>query len=246
MIEGAIQFYLEKHNFNTFNLKAVLFDMDGVLYDSMRHHSEAWVKAMIESGLPFTHYDAYINEGRTGTATINSVFVKLNGREAAEDEKQAIYALKSKYFEELGEPIQMPYAYDILKKLKAKGLKIMVVTGSAQPLLIESLTLHFPDMFTKDDVISAFDVSNGKPHPEPYLKALERAGIKPWEAVVIENAPMGVLASSTAQIFTIGVNTGPLEPVILTQNGANIVLLSMKELFEKWDEFHFEKTYKMK
>lgn len=240
MIKNAIQEYLKKNNFKEFNLKAVFFDMDGVLYDSMKHHSLAWTKAMLETGLPFTQYDAYLNEGRTGTATINSVFVKINGREATEDEKKDIYTLKSKYFEELGEPLPMDYAHDILKKLKNKKYRLMVVTGSAQPSLIENLTSHFPNIYTKEDIISAFDVQNGKPHPEPYLKALERAGIHPWEAVVIENAPMGTLASSTAQIFTIGVNTGPLEPIILQENGANIVLTGMKELFEKWDEFNFE------
>lgn len=241
MLEKNIKDYLKKNHFDKFNLKAVLFDMDGVLFDSMKHHSLAWEKAMQESALPFTQYDAYLNEGSTGTATINSVFVKLNGREATEEEKQDIYALKTKYFEALGEPLKMPYAYDILSKLKNKGLKIMVVTGSAQPLLIESLTTNFPDIFTKNEIISAFDVTHGKPHPEPYLRALEKAGIEPWEAVVIENAPMGVQASSAAKIFTIGVNTGPLEPELLLNGGANIVLSGMQELFEKWDSFELEK-----
>lgn len=241
MIENAIQDYLKKNKFKNFNLKAVFFDMDGVLYDSMKHHSKAWVKAMIEFGLPFTEYDAYFNEGRTGSATINSVFVDINGREATEEEKNEIYKLKSKYFEELGETYPMQYAYEVLKLIKSKKYRIMVVTGSAQPSLLENLMTHFPGIFSNNDIISAFDVTNGKPHPEPYIKALNRVGIQPWEAIVIENAPMGVLASSTAQIFTIGVNTGPLNPEILEKNGANVVLPGMKELYEKWDEFYLEK-----
>lgn len=245
MIEKNIREYLAKNNFQEFNLKAVFFDMDGVLFDSMKYHAEAWEKAMNESGLPFTRYDAYLNEGSTGTATINSVFVKLNKREATEEEKHAIYALKTKYFEELGEPLQMPYAYEMLEKLKAEELSIMVVTGSAQPLLIHSLTSHFPAIFTKEKIISAFDVARGKPHPEPYLKALEKAGVKPWEAIVIENAPMGVLAASEAKIFTIGVNTGPLEPELLSNNGANIILNSMQELYEKWDALQVDRRYSL-
>lgn len=236
MVENKIADYLKQNYFQEFALKAVLFDMDGVLFDSMKLHSEAWVKAMTESGLPFTHHQAYMNEGRTGTATINSVFVDINGREATEKEKQDIYALKSKYFDELGEVEVMPYATELLQKLKAKGLKIIVVTGSAQPTLLDNLTVHFPGIFTKDDIISAFDVTHGKPHPEPYLKGLEKAGVQPWEAVVVENAPMGVLAASSAKIFTVGVNTGPLDPASLTENGASIVLSGMQELYEKWDE----------
>ncbi len=235
-IENKIGEYLKQNNFEKFQLKAVLFDMDGVLFDSMKLHAEAWVRAMIESELPFTHHQAYMNEGRTGTATINSVFVDIHGREADEKEKESIYALKSRYFDELGEVEVMPYALELLKKLKEKGLKIIVVTGSAQPTLLENLTVHFPGIFTKNDVISAFDVTHGKPHPEPYLKGLKKADVNPWEAVVIENAPMGVRAASSAQIFTIGVNTGPLDANSLTENGANIVLSGMQELYEKWDK----------
>lgn len=241
MLENLIKEYLKNNNFHRFEVKAVLFDMDGVLYDSMRNHSRAWVKAMNESGLPFTEYQAYLNEGRTGTATVNSVFVTLNGREATEDEKQSIYALKSKYFEELGKIEKMPFAYNLLQKLKLEGYKIMVVTGSAQPTLIDSLTKNFPHIFTKNNIVSALDVKHGKPDPAPYLKALDKLGIQPWEAVVIENAPMGVQASAAAKIFTIGVNTGPLKREDLLENGANLVLDSMQELFDKWDDFQLNK-----
>ena len=91
----------------------------------------------------------------------------------------------------------------------------------------------------KENIISAFDVTRGKPHPEPYLKALQRAGLEPSEALVVENAPLGVKSSSAARIFTIGVNTGPLDTNVLYKNGADLVLDSMHELFEKWDDFGF-------
>ena len=74
-IEKAKESYLERNNFTEMSPKAVFFDMDGVLFDSMPHHSVAWVKAMNESGLEFSEHEAYMNEGQTGTATINSVFV---------------------------------------------------------------------------------------------------------------------------------------------------------------------------
>lgn len=59
--------------------------------------------------------------------------------------------------------------------------------------------------------MTAFDVKLGKPHPEPYLMGLEKAGVKSHEAFVVENAPMGVRAGVAAGIFTIAVNTGPLD-----------------------------------
>jgi len=86
-------------------------------------------------------------------------------------------------------------------------------------------------------MVTAFDVQFGKPHPEPYLMALKKSGLKPWEVVVIENAPLGVESSSKAGLFTIAVNTGPLDPSVLAESGADIVFDSMKELFEQWDSF---------
>lgn len=239
MIESAIDQYLKRHHFQKISPKAVFFDMDGVLFDSMPFHSVAWVRAMNESGLPFTRTEAYMCEGQTGADTINMVFRREYGRESTEAERQAIYKLKSKYFDELGKVERMTYSYELLLKLKAKGYKLFVVTGSAHPSLLDGLKIAFPGIFEKENVISAFDVQNGKPHPEPYLKALKRANLKPWEALVVENAPLGVTSSSTAQIFTFGVNTGPLDRKILAENGADLVLDSLQELFEKWDTFKF-------
>ena len=88
-------------------------------------------------------------------------------------------------------------------------------------------------------MVTAFDVKHGKPHPEPYLMGLEKAGhLKPNEAIVVENAPRGVEAAVAAGIFTIAVNTGPMPDKILADAGANIVLPSMKALYEKWDELY--------
>ena len=77
-------------------------------------------------------------------------------------------------------------------------------------------------------MVTGFDVKHGKPHPEPYLMGLQKAGIQASEAVVVENAPLGVEAAHAAGIFTIAVNTGPLPDDILRQSGADVVLPDMK------------------
>ena len=73
-------------------------------------------------------------------------------------------------------------------------------------------------------MVTAFDVKHGKPHPEPYLMGLAKAGVSASEAVVIENAPLGVQAAHAAGIYTMAVNTGPLSPKVLLDAGADIVL----------------------
>ncbi len=230
-----IQNYLQRNDFQKINPRAVFFDMDGVLFDSMVNHSIAWVKAMNECGLAFTREEAYMHEGQPGTDTVNFAYQRTHERQSTEEERKQIYAIKGRYFEELGEPKRIPFALELAMKLKSQGYILFIVTGSGQPSLLDNIQHYFPGLFEKENIISAFDVKRGKPFPDPYLKALERAAVEPWEAVVIENAPLGVQASSAAQIFTIAVNTGPLDRNVLSENGADIVFDSMKELFEQWD-----------
>ena len=84
-------------------------------------------------------------------------------------------------------------------------------------------------------MVTAFDVKYGKPNPEPYLIGLKKAGIEPNEAVVVENAPLGVKAGVAAGVFTIAVNTGPLPESALLDEGANLLFGSMQELSDKWE-----------
>ena len=237
MFITEIEKFIQKKEYPKFSPKAIFFDMDGVLYDSMKHHATAWVQALQEIGLHFTETEAYMNEGRTGKSTINGVFEKLLGREANEEEMQTIYHLKSDYFEACGKTEQMPFALELLNKIQTQKLQIFVVTGSGQPSLIDNLNLNFPHIFQKEKMVTAFDVKFGKPNPEPYLMALKKSGVQPWEALVIENAPLGVQSATEAGLFTIAVNTGPLDPKVLSESGANVVLEGMKELYQQWDSF---------
>jgi HAD superfamily hydrolase (TIGR01509 family) len=237
MFVPEIKKFLQVYKYPTFSPKGIFFDMDGVLFDSMKYHAEAWVKALNQTGLPFTEYEAYMNEGRTGASTIDGVFLKIYGRKANEEEKQRIYRLKSDFFETHGKTEKMPFVYDLLKKIKTQNLEIFVVTGSGQPTLIDSLAENFPGIFQKQKMVTAFDVKHGKPNPEPYLTALKKSGLKSWEVVVIENAPLGIESAKAAGLFTIAVNTGPLNRNVLIESGADIVFEDIKNLYDQWDVF---------
>lgn len=216
-------------------LKAVLFDMDGVLFDSMPYHSEAWHKVMKSHGLTLSREEAYMHEGRTGASTINIVFQRELGREATQEEIESIYQEKSVLLNSYPEAKPMPGAWELLQKVKKDGLIPMVVTGSGQLSLLERLEHHYPGMFHKELMVTAFDVKYGKPNPEPYLMALKKGGIKADEAVVVENAPLGVEAGHNAGIFTIAVNTGPLNGQVLLDAGADLLFPSMQALNDTWD-----------
>ncbi len=204
--------------------KAVLFDMDGVLFDSMPNHAYAWSHAMTQFGLEMTAYEAYLHEGRTGSGTINILAQRYWGRDATPEEIERIYAAKAATFNTCPEPKPMPDALEALTAAKKLGCKIVLVTGSGQAKLLESLEQHYPGFFRQELMVTGFDVKRGKPDPEPYLMGLEKAGIKAEEGIVVENAPLGVQAAKGAGIFTIAANTGPLEDSILKDAGADIVV----------------------
>ena len=128
----------------------------------------------------------------------------------------------------------MPGAWELLQQVKAGGLIPVLVTGSGQRTLLDRLNRQFPDIFTPDHMVTAFDVRYGKPHPEPYLMGLQKAGVSANEAVVVENAPIGVQAAVAAGVFTIAVNTGPLDAQVLTDAGAQLLFPSMQALSDGW------------
>ncbi|MDR3194952.1 MAG: HAD-IA family hydrolase [Tannerella sp.] len=218
------------------NLKAVLFDMDGVLYDSMPNHAEAWVTVMTGRGYAFTHEDAYLHEGRTGAATIRLV-CEREGISLTERETEALYDEKKELFGALPAPRPIPGVYDLLKTITAGGYTPAVVTGSGHADLFDRLNRTFPGIpFSRDRMVTAFDVKHGKPHPEPYLMALEKGKWHPQEAVVVENAPLGIASAAAAGLFTVAVNTGPLPDFCLLDAGANRLFRNMTELRDAWDE----------
>ena len=131
----------------------------------------------------------------------------------------------------------MPGALEILTKIKEGGLTPMIVTGSGQTSLLDRLNHNFPNIFRKELMVTAFDVKYGKPNPEPYLMALKKGNLKPNEAIVVENAPLGVEAGAAAGIFTIAVNTGPLPDQALLNSGANLLFPSMPDFNEHWQTF---------
>ena len=219
-------------------LRAVLFDMDGVLYNSMPSHAKAWHRAMAHFGYDLPEQEAYMHEGRTGASTINIVSRRQRGVEESEERIQEIYRVKSQFFNEYPPAEPMPGALELLRKLQAQGLKILIVTGSGQASLLDRLNHHFPGVFSRELMVTAFDVQRGKPDPEPYLMGLQKGGLRAEECVVVENAPLGVRAAKAAGIFTIAVNTGPLPDEALINEGADLLLPSMQTLCDVWEQLN--------
>ena len=233
--EQEVKSYLENRSFDSFQPQAVLFDMDGVLYDSMPNHARCWQEAMAKFGLKMTAADVYATEGMRGVETIRLMVKAQQGRDISEDEAQMMYDEKARLFGLLPKAPIMNGVLGLMEKIKTAGMRIVVVTGSGQRPLIERLQHDFKGFVTADKIVSAYDVTRGKPAPDPYLMGLQKAGnLQPWQGIVVENAPMGVRAGVAAKIFTIAVNSGPLPNATLAGEGANIVFDRMTQLRDTW------------
>lgn len=218
-----------------FNSKrAYFFDMDGVLFNSMPHHAIAWEEVMKEHDLPFTAYDCYLNEGRTGESVIREAMWKARNRDATPDEIKQIYTEKSERFnllaQQAGGTMVIDGVAEVLRYVQSTGSQIWVVTGSGMRSLLDNLNNALPPVFQRDRMITAFDVTHGKPDPEPYLKAWERSGLQKEQCFVIENAPLGIRSGKAAGLTVYAVNTGILMREDLAQ--ADQVFDSMAELLE--------------
>lgn len=207
--------------------KAALIDMDGVLYDSMKYHTLAWHQLATELGIPATRDQFYLYEGMTGAATLDLLFQKAFGHPCPPEKIEEYYRRKTVIFREIGRKELMPGAAEMLRGLKEAGLRCVLVTGSGQDSLINEIENDYPGIFLPDDMITAHDVTHGKPHPEPYLRGLEKAGVSAEEAIVIENAPLGVRAGKAAGIFTIAVTTGPIPKEAFLKEKADLIFPDM-------------------
>lgn len=223
------------------DIDAALIDMDGVLYDSMPHHARAWHQMMKEQGISTQPEEFFLYEGMTGPATINLIFRRELGRDATPEEAEKLYARKAAIFVNSGKKDPMPGADRMLKALMRAGIPRVLVTGSAQSSLLNALNDDYPGAFPENMRVTALDVAQGKPDPEPYMKGAEKAGTEPSHTIVIENAPLGVRAGKAAGAFTVAVTTGPIPREEFVKEGADLIFASMDE-FADWLESELPKA----
>lgn len=217
-----------------FQLKGIFFDMDGVLFDSMPLHAKSWIKALGEYGIDLPEQEPYLNEGSTAFYTVQKMFKKYLNKESSLEITEEIKNRKHDIMGNMPKSeimLQMP---ELLKEITAQNIDCWVVTGSAQSILIDRLERVFNGSLQRHKMITAHDVEIGKPNPEPYLKAMLKSGYGIHQSIVVENAPLGVESAKAAGLFTIAINTGPLDPNVLVEAGADLVFSGSEELKENW------------
>lgn len=184
-------------------LKAVIFDMDGVLVDSMPYHADAWISVFAEAGIHIRRQDIYDIEGSNHEGIIGLVFEKA-GRKPEPEDFERLARKKREIFARINKVGVFEGIYECLDFLKKRCL-LGVVSGSDKGVVMEFIERFFPDRF--DAVVTGNDVKKGKPSPEPYLKVVEMLKIRKDECIVIENAPLGVESAKRAGLFCIAIPT---------------------------------------
>lgn len=228
-LDEALARYASRSGHALGKVKAALFDMDGVLYDSMPGHCKAWKQMCDENGIEADPDEFLMYEGRTGASTIDILLRRQFGRAASPEDVKRLYGRKSEIFKAFGKAPLMPGARDAVQAVIAAGATPVLVTGSGQASILDNLNKDYDGAFPPAFRVTAHDVVHGKPDPEPYLMGLAKAGVAKYEAVAVDNAPLGVESASAAGIFTIGVRTGPIPKGALTASGADIEIFSMSE-----------------
>lgn len=187
-------------------IKAVIFDLDGVIVSTDDCHYEAWKKMADEEGI---YFDKEINNRLRGVSRTESLEIILERAEKAytEEEKVALATRKNGYYTEFIKKLTpadiLPGAKETLDELKSNGIKVAIGSSSKNtPIILKQIGLD--NYF--DAVSDGNNISKSKPDPEVFLKAADMLGIPYSECAVVEDADAGIEAGNRAGMKTISVH----------------------------------------
>lgn len=205
-------------------IKAVIFDMDGVIVDSMPYHFLAWYEALRPFGVRVTCFEVYVKEGERWDKSLRDFFKKA-GIKPTKKLLSEVFTLRQKLFKKYFKRFIFKGVKEILSCLKNKGYKLALVTGTPDYEIKRILPKNIYKYF--DAIVAGNMVKKGKPYPEPYLKASSLLKITPNLCVVVENAPYGILSAKRAGMYCIAVSTS-LSKRFLTR--ADVVVGDIREI----------------
>lgn len=187
-------------------IKAVIFDLDGVLVSTDEMHFKAWSRLAEEIGITsFTKEDNLRQRGVSRMASLEIVLEKSDKKFSAE-EKEKLAERKNTYYCEMLKNLTpndvLDGALEFLKYLKANGIKTAVGSASKNaPIILERTGLRE----YLDAVSCGLDVTKSKPDPEVFLVAAKKLGIAPKACLVVEDAHAGIMAAKNGNMYALAV-----------------------------------------
>ena len=188
-------------------IKAVIFDLDGVIVDTAHYHFIAWKRLADELGVPFTEHD---NERLKGVSRMQSmdIILELGALQISMDRKTQLADKKNTWFVEFVEKMKpseiFPGVKQLLEELKSQGIKIALASSSKNARRVIEL-LQIENEF--DAVVDGTMIVHTKPDPEIFLLAAKMINVPASECVVFEDAEAGVEAALAAGMKCVGVGS---------------------------------------
>ncbi|MFH0891134.1 MAG: HAD family phosphatase [Candidatus Liptonbacteria bacterium] len=182
--------------------KAVLFDFDGVLGDTLGDILRAWQSTLAEVGVFFEPEEYFLLEGTKMTEVAKTLCQK-HGVKSADWEK-LVQQKEKNYLQNCSFELY-PGAVELLRALKNKNIRLALVSAARLNRIQGSVPPGFPELF--EVVITGEQTERGKPFPDPYLKASEKLGIEPASCLVVENAPLGIESARAAGMRCVAITS---------------------------------------
>ena len=187
------------------SIKAVIFDLDGVIVSTDDYHYRAWKTMSDAEGI---YFDREINERLRGVSRMESLEIILEKADKAytNEEKNEMAEKKNSLYRELLEELSpmdiLPGVRRVLETLKVNNINIAIGSSSKNtPMILKKIGLN--DYF--DAVADGNEIKNSKPDPEVFLLAAQKLGINPEECLVVEDADAGVEAATAGNMKVLAV-----------------------------------------
>jgi HAD superfamily hydrolase (TIGR01549 family) len=215
-------------------VRALIFDLDGTLVDTVYAHVFAWQRALAEFGHPVDGWRIHRRIGMSGGLFTRAVAREI-GRGLSDDEAEAIQRRHGELFRELQpERRPLPGAIELLRALREAGVPHGIATSGRRPEIDASLeALGVPDDMV---VVERGDVLRAKPEPDLFLACQERLGVAITDCYVVGDAVWDLLAARRAWMLSVGLLTGGYGEDELRAAGAFRVYRDAKDLFDSLDE----------
>ncbi|WP_042201810.1 beta-phosphoglucomutase [Paenibacillus camerounensis] len=205
-------------------IKACLFDLDGVLVDTAKYHFIAWRELADELGFIFTEQDNERLKGVSRAASLD-ILLEIGGLTFSDEDKTRYAEQKNsryvEYISKMDSSEILPGALSFLQECREAGIKVALGSASKNAMTIldnTGLTPYF------DAIIDGTHTSAAKPDPEVFLLGAQAVGIAPEQCVVFEDAEAGILAATRAGMRSIGIGSPE------TLSGANVVVPSLAQV----------------
>jgi len=205
-------------------IRGVLFDLDGVIVDTLHYHYLAWKHMFERLGGDVSEHTVLLHEGRN-SREILPILMKEARVTIPEDQQAAFIEQKRAYYRSIVHVEQYSGAFEVIDELKRRGYKVALVTACALKNMQHSLDSGQQAHF--DFIITGDEVPRAKPFPDPYLTAARQIRVKPGECVVVENAPLGIEAARNAGMYCVAIETTLGKEYL---SSADCILRSIRDL----------------